>query len=242
VVYRGNNRIESLREQSGVRGYAIGFANAVQFILDKIPQNEEIREALRREVPMYPKLAVRELLANALVHQDLSMTGTGPMVEIFSDRLEITNPGIPLIDTERFLDLPPLSRNETLTHFMRRLNICEERGSGIDKVIFEIEFNQLPPPEFSVTDSHTKVALFAFRTLSEMESHERIRACYQHACLRYVSGSKMTNESLRRRLAIEDQNYSMASRIISDAIDVNLIKPFSKTTSRRYAKYVPFWA
>ena len=41
---------------------------------------------------------VRELVANALIHQDFFVTGTGPMVEIFDDRIEITNPGAPLVD------------------------------------------------------------------------------------------------------------------------------------------------
>ncbi len=54
------------------------------------------------------------------------------MVEIFDDRIEITNPGEPLVDTQRFIDTPPKSRNETLASMMRRFRICEERGSGID--------------------------------------------------------------------------------------------------------------
>ncbi len=132
---------------------------------------------------MYPELAVRELVANALIHQDFSLTGTGPMVEVFQDRVEITNPGTPLIDTLRFIDEPPRSRNETLAGIMRRLNICEERGSGIDKVIAEVEFFQLPAPDFQVTANHTRVTLYAPKKLSEMSQEDRIRACYQHTCL-----------------------------------------------------------
>jgi len=69
---------------------------------------------------MYPEIAVRELVANALIHQDFSITGAGPMVEVFGDRVEITNPGEPLIDTLRFIDEPPRSRNEMLASLMRR--------------------------------------------------------------------------------------------------------------------------
>ena len=68
------------------------------------------------------------------------------MIEIFDDRIEITNPGEPLVDTQRFLDSPPKSRNETLASLMRRVGICEERGSGIDKVVFQVELYQLPAP------------------------------------------------------------------------------------------------
>ena len=60
------------------------------------------------------------LVANAVIHQDFFVTGAGPLVEIFDDRVEITNPGRPLVATERFLDTPPRSRNEMLAAFLRR--------------------------------------------------------------------------------------------------------------------------
>lgn len=213
------------------------------FINNHLSQNEQIGQAFRKEQLMYPELAIRELVANAIIHQDFNISGTGPLIEIFSDRIEITNPGIPLIDTMRFIDEPPLSRNEALASFMRRINICEERGSGIDKVISVVELFQLPAPEFRVTDNHTKVTLFSYKKLADMDKADRLRACYQHACLRYVSNDQMTNSSLRERFSIKDSNYSMASRIIGDTIAEGLIKPYDPdNTSRKHAKYVPFWA
>lgn len=192
---------------------------------------------------MYPEIAVRELVANAIVHQDLSITGTSPTVEIFTDRVEITNPGSPLIEPLRFIDEPPRSRNEDTAALLRRLKICEERGSGIDKVIFNIELFQLPAPEFRVTNNSVVATLFSARKLNEMDRADKIRACYQHACLRYVSREVMTNASFRKRLGIEDQNYATASRIIADAIEAGLVKPRDpENTSRKHASYVPFWA
>ncbi len=242
VIYRGNNRVETIREQTGARGYAVGFEGAIGFIDSQLPQNEQVGRALRREVRMYPEAAVRELVANAIIHQDFAMTGTGPMVEIFTDRIEITNPGQPLVDTMRFIDSPPRSRNEALAAFMRRINICEERGSGIDKVIFQVELFQLPPPDFAVAGDHTRAVLFAYKTLAQMDKQDRIRACYQHACLCCVSNQNMTNASLRKRFAISDDNYPMASRIIADTVKAELIKPFDPDNrSRKHARYVPFW-
>ena len=171
------------------------------------------------------------------------MRGVSPMIEIFEDRIEITNPGPPLISTLRFIDEPPQSRNEQLAALMRRLNVCEERGSGIDKVIFEVEYFQLPAPEFTASESHTKVTMFAHRKLTEMDREAKIRACYQHACLLYVSNQDMTNATLRKRFSIEEQNYSIASRIIADTLRANLIKVKDPdNTSRKHAKYVPFWS
>ena len=69
-----------------------------------------------------------------LIHQDLSENGASVMVELYEDRIEISNPGKPFISPDRFIDAYR-SRNERLADIMRRLGICEEKGSGIDKVI-----------------------------------------------------------------------------------------------------------
>jgi ATP-dependent DNA helicase RecG len=125
-------------------------------------------------------------------------------VEIFANRIEISNPGLPLIDPLRFIDEAPRSRNEILAGLMRRLNLCEERGSGVDKVIFQIELFQLPAPDFLKKTQSTFAILYGPRKLNEMDSKERTRAAYQHACLQHIIGKKMTNESLRSRLGIKN--------------------------------------
>ena len=99
IQYRGTGRIETVKEQVDSSGYAACFEGLIGFINGLLPSNEVISQALRKTVPMFPELAVRELVANALIHQDFFVTGTGPMVEIFDDRIEITNPGEPLVDT-----------------------------------------------------------------------------------------------------------------------------------------------
>lgn len=243
ILYSGDNRIHTQREELFDKGYAVAFEEIIKFINNQLPQNEQIGQALRQNKKMYPEIAIRELVANAIIHQDFNMTGVSSTVEIFCDRMEIRNPGEPLVETIRFIDVPPQSRNEDLAAFMRRINICEERGSGIDKVVDSVEIFQLPAPDFRVNNKHTQAILFAYRELREMDKSDRIRACYQHACLRFVSNKQMTNESLRKRFAINDKNYSMASRIIADTIAEKLIKRYDpENKSKKHAKYVPFWA
>lgn len=242
VVYKGENRVETLREQEGARGYACGFEGLIGFILGFLPSNEVIGKALRREVPMLPELAIRELVANTIIHQDFHITGTGPMVEIFTNRMEITNPGLPLVTTDRFLDSPPKSRNEAIASFMRRIGVCEERGSGIDKVVFQTELYQLPAPIFETTDEHTRSILFAQRELKEMDKVDRVRACYLHACLKYVQRDFMTNASLRERFGIASKNSAMASRIIKDALLAERIRCYDDTVGSKAKKYLPWWA
>jgi predicted HTH transcriptional regulator len=191
---------------------------------------------------MFPEIAIRELVANAIIHQDFLVTGSDPMVEIFSDRMEITNPGRPLVDTQRFLDSPPRSRNEALASFMRRIGVCEERGSGIDKVVRQTELFQLPAPLFETTDEHTRSVLFAHKDFREMDKDDRVRAAYMHACLRYVQRDYMTNATLRERFQIDDRNSSMVSRIINDAIAAGLVRIYDESVGSRARRYVPWWA
>jgi predicted HTH transcriptional regulator len=191
---------------------------------------------------MFPELAVRELVANMLIHQDFSVTGAGPIVEIFDDRIEITNPGEPLVDTQRFLDTPSQSRNEKLAFLMRRFGICEERGSGIDKVVFQVELFQLPAPLFEVPDGSTRAVLFAYKDLKKMDKADRIRACYLHACLRYVNRESMTNSSVRQRFGIDERNAANASRLIREALDAGLIVIEDPAVGTKSRSYLPFWA
>jgi predicted HTH transcriptional regulator len=249
IKYKGNGRTETEREWRDApsqKGYAVAFEAAVAFINSQLPQNEPVGRAFSSEVRMYPEKAIRELVANALIHQDFPVTGAGPMVEIFADRMEITNPGEPLVDTLRFIDTPPRSRNEALAALMRRMKICEEGGTGIDKVIEAVELFQLPAPDFAaiatMQPGSTKATLFAYRKLSDMDSKERIRACYQHACLRYMSAQRLTNASLRQRFGIESGNAAQASRLIKEALAAKVIRLFDTDTRLRDRSYVPFWA
>jgi ATP-dependent DNA helicase RecG len=242
IIYKDKGRLNAVREHIEKRGYACGLEDLVNYINDQLPSNEEIGRVFRREMKMYPEMAIRELVANAVIHQDFFEIGTGPMVEIFSDRIEITNQGKPLISTLRFIDHNPKSRNEKLAHFMRRMNICEERGTGIDKVIMAIEASQLPAPKFQGENTFLRAFIYGPRLLKDMDKEDRIRACYQHSCLKYVSNEMMTNQSLRARFKIEEKNYPMASRIIRDTIDAGLIRVYDQSVGTKGIKYVPSWA
>ena len=245
IIYDGLNKAKTRREQEGVMGYAIGFQGLLKFVADILPQSEIIEKALRVKKSIYPMIALRELIANALIHQDFTITGAGPLIEIFSDRIEISNPGglLPSKRLDRLIGTQPESRNEQLAKAFRRYRICEEQGSGLLKAGFEVELYGLPPIEFSATSSSFKVTLYSPRNFAAMSPKERLEACYQHAVLKHFSDSVMTNKSLRERLKMPEKQRSMVSVIIQEAIDKGLIKnsdPSNK--SRKFAEYIPAWA
>ncbi len=243
LVYDGAGKhAPTLREQTGVKGYAVAFEGLMQFIESQTPSNQVIGQALRREIKMYPAIAIRELVANALIHQDLNATGTSVMIEIYSDRIEVSNPGQPTVLPDRFID-GYRSRNELLADVMRRLKICEEKGSGIDKVVDSAEAFQLPAPDFLVDELRTTCVLYGHKPFYDMTREDRIRACYQHCVLRYVMRQTMSNQSLRERFGLPADKAETVSRILRDAIEDGRIKPENpEQSSRKYARYVPAWA
>lgn len=242
VQYRGKNRLDILKEDIGGKGYAAGFEGLIKFIEALIPTREVIVGALREKKSAYPILAIREAVANALIHQDFSITGTGPVVEIFEKRIEITNSGTPLVDIKRIIDNPPKSRNEKLAELMRRLRICEELGTGWDKIVITCEIARLPAPKIEVYEDSTRVTLFSESPFSNISMEDKLRACYLHACIKHVQGEPLTNSSLRERFGLKESTAGSISRLIKEAVEKKLIKPLDPTTAPRYMKYIPIWA
>jgi ATP-dependent DNA helicase RecG len=242
VRYSGNDKLATEREPEFAGGYAKEFEALMSNIHQRLPKNEAIGQALRSEASMYPDLAIRELVVNALIHQDFSVQGAGPMVEIFNNRLEVTNPGIPLVDTQRMLDCPPRSRNEMMAGLLRRMNLCEERGSGVDKVVRTCEIFQLPAPSFEKIEGFTRATLYSLRPLTRMDVKDRVRAVYWHTCLRYVSGQATNNASVRERFGIADSNSAMASRLLKEAEQEGKIRLFDEAAAPKLRRYVPVWS
>lgn len=192
--YAGANNRELLSEQIGAFGYVVGFEGLVDYIM-KLTSTEEIG-VVRNMKPTYPKIAIREFVANAMIHQDFSIEGMRVVIEIFSNRITITNPGAPLQDINRLLDLPPQSRNEDLAQAMFLLGICERRGSGIDRAVEAIESMLLPASRFTKGENFTRIFMYPQKSLSDMTKQEKIDACYQHACLLYENNEYINNQSI----------------------------------------------
>jgi len=245
IVYQGRNKVTAKHERLGHRGYAVGFDGLLSYVSSHLPQGEVIDRAFRRTMPIFPSIALREVIANALIHQDFSMTGTGPLIEIYDDRIEISNPGalLPTKSLHRLIGTQPESRNEKLARAFRMYRICEERGSGILKAAQSMEMHGLPAMKFQSDQGTFKVTMYGPRTYAEMSVNERLEACYQHAVVKHFSSEPMTNKSLRERLRMPESRRSMVSALIQLAMDHGLIKPADPDNrSRKFMQYQPFWA
>jgi len=101
---------------------------------------------------------------------------------------------------------------------------------------------ELPAPLFERPDGFTRTVLFAHKPLKDMSRADRVRACYLHACLRYVTRQPMTNTSVRERFGIQDANAAIASRLLAEAVDAGLIVVDDPKVGTRRRTYKPFWA
>lgn len=243
IWYKDNNRLETIREKVFNEGYAISYEKIVEYILTIIPQEEVIEDSIRRTKLGYPEIAIRELIANIMIHQAIDQKGTSPMVELFKDRIEFSNAGSPLVSIDRIVDTVPISRNENLAGFMHKCGICEERGSGFDKIVYAMSQRAMLAPKIeNQSDMFTKVTLYLKVPFDLISKEDRIRTCYMQACFAYVNGESISNNSLRTVFDISDKDKYKVSRIIKDTLEANLIKAVDESTAPRYMKYIPFWA
>ena len=242
IRYRGTGRVEASNDVTLMQGYAISFENACATVNGFISSTEEIGGGLRKDRKAYPESAIREVIANIIIHQDLSIAGSGPMVEIFSNRIEGSNPGSLLVPVDRIIDAPPRARNEALAAFLRRLHVCEERGSGFDRMEEGLENVQQPSPLVETGVDYTRIKLFWYPEFKEWTKADRLRTCYFAVCLKYIESIPVSNAVLRQRFGISQANSAVISRVIGDAIDAGLIRMQDDSVGAKARRYEPYWA
>ncbi len=242
IKYNGSAKTHAVRDKFFNKGYAIEFNDIVEYIMSMLPQEETIETALRQEFIMFPEKAIREILGNMIIHQDLTARGQSLIVEIFDERIEATNPGCLLVDVDRIIDTAPHARNEKMANFLRMAHICEARGSGFDRIEEGMRDWKIPAPKVETTEDFCRTKLYWHETLSKWSKEDKIRTCYIYVCYCYVNGMDATNTILRERFGVSEKNKATISRIIKDTVDNGLIRLYDDTTAPRYYRYIPYWA
>ncbi|MEJ4100505.1 ATP-binding protein [Corynebacterium mastitidis] len=241
--FDGTTRTSIKRQWELDQGFASSFGEVIALFDTIRPGGESFDPTTGRlvSIPSLPTIAFREVYANALMHQDLEQTGRFLTVEVFSNRVEVTNPGCPLIDPARFIDSTSTTRNPTLGTALRQAQFVEQRGSGWDKVVQSLELSKLPPALVR-TNGSTTVILSAFKPFPLLSQEERRQAVYQHTCLAYLENRVSNNSSIRTRLGLEDSQAAQVSRLLKDCVEAQLIRPQDPQAGPRAMRYVPAWA
>ena len=245
VRFQGKGSIDIVDDQEFNEGYALALPRAEAHIMSSISARDEQVGAFRRVVYEYPRSAVRELLANAVIHQDLTITNSGPLVAIYQNRIEFSNPGASLIPLNKVLNAFPKTRNNRLVGLLRQMDLCEEGGTGWDRVVAACEeAHMMAPCIESSEETGTKVTLYSGSGYERMTRRERMDAAYWHACLMYAQSEAANNSSLRERFGLPSDKKNMVaiSRLLRECCDAGLIKEEDGEAGARYRRYVPAWA
>ena len=245
VQFEGTSRLAIIDDRFFDEGYVTALPAAEDFLMSVTPAHEELEGMYRRVRNAFPRAAVRELLANTVIHQDLSNTMQYPEVHVFEDRLEFSNPGTLLVPEERILNALPKTRNGRLVDMLRLMDICEEEGTGWDVTIEACEAAHLLSPKIrSVEGEGTTVTLFCGGGFDRMTKRQRMAAVYWHACLMFAQRSSISNQSVRERFGLDDSQKSRlaVSRLIRECCERGLIKDEDPDAGSRYRRYVPAWS
>ena len=242
IQYADSSRMDMLKDYTVDKGYAAGWDQINLYLDALIPSKFVIERAIREQKTAFPMQAVREAVVNALIHQDFTIPGTGPTVEIFSDRMEVTNPGVPLVEGKRIIDQPAKVRNERMAALMCRMELSGEAGTGWDDMVRSCEVQHLLAPRITVYPEHTRVTLLAEMPFSNAMPDDKLLSCYDHACILYLEGQCLTSRSLRTRFGLPQSSAGSIARLIRMAVEKGYIKPAPETAGSKRVEYVPFWA
>lgn len=240
VFYDGNDRLQTKGRESFDEGYAICFEKAIRALLPRIANPDIFVNGIRKDSYSIPTIALREALANATMHQDL-LSGYGPLIEVFDNRVEWSNPGSLHVAIDRIIDTVPLPENPQLAMFLRRINVGDASGSGVDKICLSLEKEKMAPPIFESTPTGTRVVIFRNKRFADMDAEEKLLATYDHAVLKHLDREYMTNASLRERFGLNENSVYVIARLLSNALERGLIKKREGST-KKDTSYMPYWA
>ncbi|MFT4148312.1 MAG: putative DNA binding domain-containing protein, partial [Micrococcaceae bacterium] len=238
VKYKGNNQIQTLKEASLEQGVAVGFEAFLKQTRDLLPESLERLVGAKMVSAAFPDIAIRELLANQLVHQDFSVKGSRPTVSICDNRVEFSNAGAPLNNADRLLDMKEISRNPQLADLFKKMGFVEARGCGIDRAILSLEEDHLPAPSIKAEGNTTVVKLYPYKNINEYTPKQTINTVYWHAARLYAYEELMSNTTLRERLGLGPKEGKFVYKIIKLALRGNKIKEFDEEAGPKYKRYV----
>lgn len=243
VRYESDSRVSatSIPERFD-SGYLFSFESIIESTLRLMGAKEVVERGIRMKQEPIPALVIRELLGNALIHQDIGPQSGKIMVECFPSRLEIWNPGYLSIDADRVIDMAPRPENRHLVEVLSRYGIGEGHGTGFDKIVQATEERILPPPLIKKEEYGVRVTVYTSRLWKDYTNEEKIRAVYFHTVLTYLEGRKATNESLRIRFGLPTTNKAQISRLLKECVGLGKIKCPSEGVGARSIYYLPYWA
>jgi ATP-dependent DNA helicase RecG len=137
---------------------------AEDFIRTNLKTTVRLVGLQHQECLEYPFDAVRELLVNAVAHRDYNLQGDNIHLNIFTDRLDISSPGMLVgpVTLKNLLEAR-FARNAVISQVLSDLGYVERLGYGLDRVVEAVRQAGLLPPQFEEFAGTFRVTLYAAR-------------------------------------------------------------------------------
>jgi len=164
VRFKGTDVIEYI-DRKDLRGPLPKMVeDAESFIRKHMKVGARIVGFRRIDYPEYPIEAVREIILNAVIHRDWSLTGQHIRIFMFDDRIEVHSPGKLMlgitVEQLRKGESHSVLRNPAIVEVFKDLGFIEKLGSGIPRVLRLLKEHGLKKPEFSESETKFTVTLY----------------------------------------------------------------------------------
>lgn len=162
ACFASNTREHILDHKDITSGLLDAVDETIHFIERHTNIAAKIHRKEREDILQFPPTAVREAVINAIIHCDYAMPGSTIQIAVFSNRIEITNPGgLPFGQSmESALSGVSRARNRLIVKIFRELRLVERLGSGIPRIFESYKNNAIQAPEFAELGNHFRVTLY----------------------------------------------------------------------------------
>ena len=176
ALYQGNDKAVVLDRKDYNSDIVSSIDLAMNFIKQYLPLRYEFTgELARKEIPQIPYEALREALINAVVHRDYFEKGANVLVEIFDNRIEITNPGglVKGLTPENFGKISML-RNPGLANLLQRIDYIEKMGTGIERIRRALKEAGVPEIKYEFSPVYVKAVFLRAKETTQETTQEKI--------------------------------------------------------------------
>lgn len=159
VLYQDDDKAVIVDKKDFNSDVVYNVEQTMKFLAQHISLSYEFTGDLaRKEKPLFPALALREALINAVIHRNYFEKGANVFVEIYKNRIEMSNPGglVSGINQKNFGKIS-LLRNPGIANLFQRLKYIEKMGTGIERIKRSLLDANLPEAEYEFNPSYVKV-------------------------------------------------------------------------------------
>ena len=231
VLYKGNDKYKIIDRKDFTEDTISNYNGAMTFLMRNLRLEYKIETAgPREELLENPEDALREAIVNAMAHRDYNEKGANIQIDIFDDRVEISNPGglISAIKKEDF-GKKSISRNPLLFSLFKTADLVEKVGSGVERMRDAMRDVGLPAPVFEFTGFFTVIFKRPPMPTGDKKQTELVERLVE----RLVESQKRIIKLIEENPYISKSELSKKVGISTTAIDKNILKLKDKGLLKR---------